>query len=48
MSFDGDLQQGTRVSRQEDAEMILKGVDWTGQGLNKMKMEEISLFSPNL
>ena len=32
MSFDGDLQQGTRVSRQEDAEIILKakGVNWTG------------------
>ena len=33
MSFDGDLQQGTRVSRQEDAEIILKVR--TGLGLNE-------------
>ena len=36
MSFDGDLQQGTRVSRQEDAEIILKWWRSIGQEMNEI------------
>ena len=48
MSFDGDLQQGTRVSRQEDAENILQGVNRTGFEKNETEGNITDFFYPNL